>query len=87
MWSHFEDIKFSWISRKFHFFAKLVQKFLHILQGFFPTIEALLYTKQNLTAVTIRRSKGFGIHPHIAKKSHTLLMSGTLGHTVVVFTF
>ena len=55
---------------------------MHILQGFFPTIEALLYTKQNLTAVTIRRSKGFGIHPHIAEKRHTLLMSGTLGHTV-----
>ena len=40
------------------------------------------YIKSNLPKVAIWRSNGFRISPHIAKKSTTLLFSGTFGHTV-----
>ena len=43
----------------------------------------MYYIISNLPKVATWRSKGFRIGPLIAEKSTTLLITGTLGHTVI----
>ena len=43
--------------------VKLVQKLCHILMGWFPTCEALLYTKSNQPVLALTTSKDFKIGP------------------------
>ena len=55
---------------------------MHYDYGHFVGYHGMLYIKSNLPKVAILRAKDFRISPHIAKKSTTLLFSGTFGHTV-----
>ena len=58
---------------------------MHYDYGHLVGYHGMSYIKSNLPKVAIWRSNGFRISPHIAKKSTTLLFSGTFGHTVVEF--
>ena len=55
---------------------------MHYDYGHLVGYHGMSYIKSNLPKVAIWRSNGFRISPHIAKKSTTLLFSGTFGHTV-----
>ena len=57
---------------------------MHYDYGHLVGYHGMSYIKSNLPKVAIWRSNGFRINPHIAKKSTTLLFSGTFGHTVSV---
>ena len=55
---------------------------MHYDYGHLVGYHGMSYIKSNLPKVAIWRSNGFRISPHIAKKSTTLLFSGTFGHAV-----